>query len=146
MMYWKIHIKTHFRYILLMLAVSHFFAIGFAQSPKKSDAYEGVWYNGSNKRQLTISYDEANNRYTINDYTKGYSEDAYYAYPKDGKLMTPAENGHHHASYCEIFMAGNKLVYECNSSHNFTDNFMNRKEDGSKMVFVRKKNRAVFAK
>lgn len=136
---WTIHVKRHSGYALLLFAAISFATTGIAQSNAKVAAYEGAWYNRKVKRQLIIHYDETYNRYTINDHTKGYSEDVYYAYLKDGKLTTPAENEHHHAPFCEISIIDRQLVLECNSGLNFTDNFINRKDSVDKVVFGRRK-------
>lgn len=101
--------------------------------------FSGEWYSKNQKRQLVINYDTENNYFIINDHTKGYSEDAYYAYPKDDKLILPAQNEDHHSSYCEIDIVKNQLIYECNSGLNFTDNFLKRDEFSNKVVFKRRK-------
>lgn len=111
----------------------------FAQSVLRKSSFEGIWYNKENKRELNIRFDEECDCFTINDKSKGYSEDVYYAYPKDKKLVMPAQDEDHHSSYCEITTAKNKLIYECNSGLNFTDNFLNRNQFSDKLIFVKRK-------
>lgn len=110
----------------------------FAQSVVQKNNFEGIWYNKENKRELNIKFDEECDCFIINDKSKGYSEDVYNAYPKDDKLVMPVQNEDHHSSYCEIKIEKKQLIYECNSGLNFTDNFLNRKEFSSKLVFVKR--------
>ncbi len=110
----------------------------FAQSVGQKKNFEGIWYNKENKRELNIKFDKECDCFIINDKSKGYSEDAYYAYPKESKLIMPAQNEDHHSSYCEIIIEKKQLIYECNSGLNFTDNFLNRKDFSSKLVFVKR--------
>lgn len=123
-------------FILIIFCIA---SKSFAQSVVQKNNFEGIWYNKENKRKLNIQFDEECDCFIIKDKSKAYSEDGYYAYPKDDKLVLPAQNEDHHSSYCELTIAKNQLVYECNSGLNFTDNFLNRKEFSNKLVFVKKK-------
>jgi len=111
----------------------------FAQSVVKKNNFEGIWYSKENKRELNIRFDKECDCFIINDKSKGYSEDAYYAYPKDEKLVMPAQNEDHHSSYCEITIMNNQLIYECNSGLNFTDNFLNKNQFSDKLIFLKRK-------
>ena len=88
---------------------------------------------------MVINYDRENNSFIINDHTEGYSEDAYYAYPKNNKLILPAQNRDHHSPYREISIINNQLFYECNSGLNFTDNYLKKDKFSTKMIFKKRR-------
>ena len=102
--------------------------------------YEGTWYNKKEKRYIKIYNDDDVNYVTINDWIKGKRDDAdaYKAFIKGDKLILYAENDDHHAPYCEIEIVNTKLIYRCNKM-NSTNNFLNTKEPGDKMIFERVK-------
>ncbi|WP_316809575.1 hypothetical protein [Pedobacter agri] len=123
----------------LVFGANHTFAQDSIANKNLIAKFSGEWYSKKEKQTLVISYDTENNSFLINDHTKGYSEDAYYAYPKNNKLILPAQNSDHHSSYCEISIIKNQLVYECNSALNFTDNFLTKDQYSTKNVFVKKR-------
>lgn len=120
---------------------NHTFAQDSTANKNLIAKFSGEWYSKKEKRTLIISYDTENNYFLINDLTRGYSEDAYYAYPKNNKLILPAQNGDHHSPYCEINIVKNQLIYECNGALNFTDNFLTKDEYSTKNVFVKKRGK-----
>lgn len=124
---------------MLVLGVDHICAQESIFNKKLVEKFSGEWYSKKEKRKLLISYDTENNYFIINDHTKGYSEDAYYAYLKDNKLILPAQNEDHHSCYCEISIIKNQLIYVCNGALNFTDNFLKKDEFSTIKVFVKRK-------
>lgn len=116
-----------------------------AQSPANleqlSKKYAGTWYNKENKRYIRFFFEEGYDYVTINDWTGKLrnqgSGDAYKAFIKGDKLVMPAENDDHHATYCEIEIMNDTLVYICNSGLNFTDNFLNKSKPLDKTIFKR---------
>lgn len=128
--------KNNITLILLIIVLGFSAGNASAQLNKaKKESFSGKWYNKIDKRMLTIQFDTVRNCFIINDYTKGYSEDSYYAYLKNNKLVIPAENSDHHSAYCEISIVNKKLFYECNGGLNFKDNFLRRDKFNSKLVF-----------
>lgn len=125
--------------LILVFGATNTFAQDSIANKNLIAKFSGEWYSKKEKRTLVISYDTENNYFLINDHTKGYSEDDYYAYPKANKLVLPAQNDDHHSSYCEISIVKNQLVYECNGGLNFTDNFLKKDKFSTKMIFKKRK-------
>ena len=125
--------------LLILLCLTFFCGNAFAQNNTANKnviaKFAGEWYSKKDKRTLNIEYDAEYHCFRITDHTKGYSEDAYSAYPKEDKLVMYLQNSDHHAPYCELNIISNQLIYECNSALNFKDNFLVRDQYSDKTVF-----------
>ncbi len=130
-----------------ILIIAFYFPIQlFAQADSIKEIaqkYDGTWFNKKDNRYITINADTTTGDITINDWTgkrnaaKATNIDAYKVFPKDGKLVSYADDTDHHCTYCEITLEKETLTYECNGGLNFKDNFLNRKKPTYKVLFKR---------
>lgn len=127
--------------ILIFLCLTTF---GFAQiSTEMLKNFEGEWYSKKEKRHLRIFFDSEVTYATVNEWTGKKNEanaeniDAYKVFPKDGKLIFPAENNEHRANYGEISIKNKKLIFEMNGGMKFTTQHLVR--DGLLTTSVFKK-------
>jgi len=129
--------------ILSILILSPLFA---QQKHTLQQQLNGTWYNSNSKRYLRFDVSSnSSDQVVISDWTghsakdRDKSIDVYRAYVKENKLIMYAEKEQHRCPYCEITLQDKKLLYECNSGLNFTDNFLNREAGTSREVFKKLK-------
>ncbi len=113
------------------------------QEAKK--AFEGTWYCRQEKRFIRITFEKGENYATVNEWMSGGNTrireedmDVYKVFIEGNKLVFPADNKEHRASYCEFAIVDKKLIQSCNGGLNFTDQFLKKDKYLSTSVFTRK--------
>jgi hypothetical protein len=129
--------------ILSILMLSPLFA---QQKYTLQQQLSGTWYNPNSNRYLRFDISSNHSdQVVISDWTgrsdkdRDKSIDVYRAHVKESKLIMYAEKEQHRCPYCEITLQDKKLLYECNSGLNFTDNFLNHTVGTSREVFKKLK-------